>query len=68
MNKLEVQLLHTIYLGWSLLERGFGQIYFYQSDDGTILCDNELLDKDTIKQILNVMVDQCVLTCPKSEE
>lgn len=61
-----ISLVNPIYLNWSLSDRGFGQLYFYQSGN-VVYCDNELLDKDTIKQILNRLVDDCVLTCPRTE-
>lgn len=60
-NKSSVELIKAIYLNWGN-ERGFGQLYFYQKD-GQIYCDNELLSKDTIKEILCSMVDDSVLTC-----
>ena len=62
-----INLIRPIYLNWSIPIVGFGQLYFYE-EDGVIYCDNELVDKDMIKQILNVMVDQCVLTCPKTQQ
>lgn len=62
-----VSLINPIYLNWSLPNRGFGQLYLYQSGN-VVFCDNELLDKETIKQILNKLVDDCVLTCEKTLE
>jgi hypothetical protein len=62
----KVQLHHGFGVNWSAKGIGFGQLYFY-TDNGLIYCDNELMDKEFIKQVLCQMVDDCVLTCPRGE-
>jgi len=46
---------------------GCGEIVFY-NHNGKIICDNEYLNRDTIKGILNLMVDQCILTSEQPQE
>lgn len=46
---------------WSEKGRGFGQYHFYTGDDGKIHVDNECDGKETIKRILNRMVDEAIL-------
>ena len=52
----------ALYIKWGVSGFGYGELYFYEKDE-QIYCDNELLSKDTIKKILNIMVDNCELTC-----
>jgi hypothetical protein len=52
----------TIHLRFGVKGFGFGELYFYFKDD-KIYCDNEFMDKETIKQIINIMVDKSILTC-----
>jgi hypothetical protein len=55
-----VSLHARVGLDWSMTGFGFGQLYFYEKD-GKIFCSNENMGKETIKKILNIMVDQCEL-------
>jgi len=48
-------------LDFSLKGFGFGQLYFSLNPEGKIHISNERMDRDTIKRILGVMVDQAVL-------
>ena len=51
---------------WTAKGIGFGQFYFYFNEkDGYIHCENECMSRETIKEILNRMVDECVLDCPR---
>ena len=43
---------------WSKKGTGFGELYFYEKD-GVTHCHNEFMNKKTVKDILNIMVDQC---------
>lgn len=47
-------------LDFSLKGFGFGQLYFSERD-GKVFISNERMDRDTIKRILGVMVDQAIL-------
>lgn len=62
-EKLEtgISLHQPFTINWTLQDCGFGQFHFYEKH-GVICCDNEFMKKETIKQILCAMVDQCVLT------
>lgn len=57
----DVELHHSFALNWSLKGKGFGQLYFYVDNNKNLRCSNEMLSKDSIKRILNLMVDQCIL-------
>ena len=54
----------NVHLRFGVKGFGWGELYFYIRDD-KLYCDNELMSKETIKKILNIMVDQCELTCTK---
>jgi len=58
-NKIDLN--EPIYLSFSVNGFGFGELYFYQTDDDVIHCANECMSKDRIKQILSQMVDECIL-------
>ena len=47
---------------WSKKGLGFGQFYFYKKDD-KLMCSNELMSKEFIKEMLCNMVDACELDC-----
>jgi len=51
----------TALFNWSLKGFGFGQIYFYTSTDGKTHCDNEYMSNEKIKEILNTLVDTCIM-------
>jgi hypothetical protein len=52
----------VMHLRFGIKGFGWGELYFYEKDE-QMYCDNELMSKDTIKRILNMMVDKCELTC-----
>jgi hypothetical protein len=45
---------------WSIKGFGFGELRFFMRDGKTV-CDSEYLSKEVVKQILNVLVDNCEL-------
>jgi len=47
-------------ISWAVKGTGFGSYFFYEKD-GQIHCQNECMNKDSIKKVLNMMVDNCVL-------
>lgn len=49
---------------WSAKGRGFGSMYFYMDKDGYVHCENEIMSREFIKEMLCKMVDNCVLDCP----
>lgn len=58
-----IDLIKPIYFNWHVDGLGFGQLYFYQDEDGTIHCDNELLTKETVKKIFDLLLDQSKFEC-----
>jgi len=50
----------TATFNWGLKGFGFGMLHFYMKD-GKLHCDNECMKPETVKKILNMMVDQCVM-------
>ena len=56
-----IDLVGGFTINWSEKGRGFGQYCFYQTDDGEIHISNECDGKETIKRILNRMVDEAIL-------
>ncbi len=53
------------YFNWDAEGIGFGQLSFYIEND-KLMCGNELMGKDFIKEMLCKMVDDCELDCPRS--
>lgn len=54
---------------WSAKGRGFGGFYFYvDKKDGYVHCDNEIMSREFLKDMLCKMVDNCVLDCPGSND
>ena len=51
----------TATFNWSLKGKGFGQLYFYTDEDGKTHCNNECMSNESIKKILNTLVDTCVM-------
>jgi hypothetical protein len=47
----------TVTIRWSEKGRGFGE-YTFQIINGELICNNECDSKETVKRILNIMVDQ----------
>ena len=55
----------TATFSWSAKGHGFGQVYFYvDKKDGYVHCNNEIMSREFIKEMLCIMVDNCVLDCP----
>jgi hypothetical protein len=51
-------------MSWSISKVGFGQYQFKQVDiDGvsTTVCENECMTKRSIRKVLDILVDNCVL-------
>lgn len=48
-------------INWSEKGRGFGQYCFYHGDNRKLHISNECDGKNTIKRILNRMVDEAIL-------
>lgn len=57
----KITLHESVHIGFSVKGFGFGELQFYETDDGIIHCNNECMSKERIKQILSLMVDECVL-------
>lgn len=47
---------------------GFGTVTFVIKEDGSLYCDNELLDRKTIKYILSNLVDRAEFQDGKEDE
>ena len=56
-----VELSRSMYVNWSVSGVGFGQFRFYTGDDGKIHIDNETMNKDFIKRVLCMVVDEAIL-------
>ena len=39
---------------------GFGQIYFFIGDDGKTHCNNECMSKETVKDFMNMLIDNAI--------
>ena len=39
---------------------GFGQIYFFVGDDGKTHCNNECMSKETVKDFMNMLIDNAI--------
>lgn len=50
----------SVHLSWSAKGVGFGSFYFFYKD-GQLYCENECMGKGFIKEMLNKMVDDCLL-------
>jgi len=60
---------HRAGFNWSAKGRGFGQMYFhFDKEDGYVHCDNELMNREFLKEMLCKMIDNCVLDCPSSRD
>jgi hypothetical protein len=60
-----------ISIHWSSKGVGCGEFRFYENSKGQLVCSNECMGKESIKKILNEMVDNCVLEdrrCPKCKD
>ena len=58
---IHTDLPNTFIVCFSKKGFGFGQIHFFNDADGNICCENENMDKETLKKILGMMVDRCKL-------
>lgn len=47
----------SVLFEWSAKGCGFGQLYFYQAEDGKLHCDSETMGKEFVKRMLCQMVD-----------
>lgn len=56
----KVDLHNSFTIDWTLKGIGFGQYRFYKKD-GKIYCSNECMNKESIKRVLNTLVDECEL-------
>ena len=52
---------------WSMKGIGFGSVGFY-TKDGKVHCDNEMMSKQFVKEILCNMVDDCVMDIPNKKD
>jgi hypothetical protein len=52
---------HTFIVCFSKKGFGFGQIHFFTDAEGNLCCENENMNKETLKEILGMMVDRCKL-------
>lgn len=50
-----------ITFSWGRADTGFGQFYFYVKDK-ELYCDNEMMSKDFVKEMLCHMVDSATFT------
>ncbi|MFA5395310.1 MAG: hypothetical protein WC346_04750 [Methanogenium sp.] len=57
----------TVIIKWCEKGRGFGE-YAFQFVDGKMYCDSEGDKRETVKKILNIMVDQCIFVDELREE
>lgn len=57
----EVSIEGSLHIRWSMPGVGFGEYYIYKRDDGGIGISNECMRKDSIKNVLNTLVDKAVL-------
>jgi len=53
----EANVIGNSTISFSMKGFGFGQVVFYNDEDGNLRCDNECMSKDTIKKIMNTLVD-----------
>ena len=51
----------TFTIRWSKNGVGFGEFVFEVDDAGNVVCHNETMSKEFIKEVLNKMVDDCSL-------
>lgn len=65
MNKIAIEctpLAITTGFSWTKEGFGFGQMVFvYDEKTGKLHCDNEMMSKDFLKEMLCAMVDNCIL-------
>lgn len=50
----------SITLFWSAKGVGFGQYFIYTGEDERIHIDSECMSRESVKKILNIMVDQAI--------
>ncbi len=59
-----IDLHDSFTISWSMKGVGFGQYRFYNDDEGQLHIDNECMSKESIKRVLEIMVDNAVLDDP----
>jgi hypothetical protein len=52
---------------WGVCDVGFGQVGFYMDGD-KLMCNNELLSKQFIKELLCAMVDAAEMEIPNEKD
>jgi len=52
---------------WSMKGMGFGSVGFYEKN-GKVHCNNELMSKQFVKDILCKMVDDCIMEEPNKKD
>jgi hypothetical protein len=53
---------------WTAKGVGFGGMYFYfDKKDSYVHCENEIMSRKFLKEMLCHMVDNCVLDCPNEQ-
>ena len=57
-----------IVINWSRKGWGFGQFHFYKNEKGQLMCSNECMSKESVKEILGMMVDLCELEDKRCEQ
>lgn len=51
-----------ITFNWTAKGKGFGQLVFYVDEtDGKVHCENEMMNRETVRRILCSMADNCIL-------
>lgn len=59
-----VDLHQPFTISWSMKGVGFGQYRFYTDENGQLHIDNECMSKNSIKRVLEIMVDNAILDDP----
>lgn len=59
MKVYSVDISHPFTLKW-IAEEGFGEFTFYV-ENGKIICDNEYMFRESVKDVLNFLIDNCEL-------
>jgi hypothetical protein len=67
MKKETVEYAYMVYyndalvIRWGINNVGFGEFTFEKDNDGNTVIDNEAMDKDTIKKVMNHIIDKAKL-------
>jgi hypothetical protein len=46
---------------WGITNIGFGEFIFERDNDGNTIIDSEAMDKDTIRKVMNHIIDKAKL-------